>query len=251
MRIRIRETSRGGPPRIRVREKEVFFCKDCSNKYYSLLLYCPQCLGEVLPSQEQRATLKIVSIPEEKKADVAEFLRSLSGKRDFDFNKSLNNLPWNIFLDTDRATLQHWIEVFEALKTKAEIIATPKKGKRKLPAFESQAPLPFFLSESLRNGVRRVSIKIRKTPVHYKWVQSVLLAVKLIEGLHKQHLLQRVVFSDFLMRIERDLQILIQNVESGFANTEELEQEIEQFHNSVQEMMSSIEEVEKKVQEQM
>src|SRR5574341_21010 len=98
---------------IRVSEKPSYVCRKCSNRYHSLFNFCPQCLGVVLPAFRRSANLKIVSIARSEEGDLADILRRLSGKKDFDFEKALRIIPWTLIQDTDASILQHWKDVID------------------------------------------------------------------------------------------------------------------------------------------
>src|SRR5688572_25818480 len=134
MKIQIRRSSsssKTGP--VKVRQKAVYHCKECNNKYYSYYFFCPQCLGEVVSPAPHTAVLQIVSCPSEK-SEAIELLKKLSENEEFQFRKALESLPWLCITNTDAAVLQHWKQCLQAHKVESEILAAVpvyKKRKRK------------------------------------------------------------------------------------------------------------------------
>ncbi|HSE42595.1 MAG TPA: hypothetical protein VLH08_17640 [Acidobacteriota bacterium] len=122
-------TSRNAPPPIEVREIEVFICRNCHNRYHAHHWYCPQCLGEVQPVKLHVGSLKLLSIAEGRSGDLQVVLQALSGRKDFEYQKAFNSLPWIMIEDTDRSILQHWKEVLLAEKAEADIY--PYVGQQK------------------------------------------------------------------------------------------------------------------------
>src|SRR5687768_4557838 len=101
MKIQIRRgaTSAKGAT-VRVREKTLYHCKECGNKYYAYHLFCPQCLGEVVGTVGQKHILLITSCPPQAE-EAIDSIQRLTSRTDFDFAKALRTLPWVFIMNTD------------------------------------------------------------------------------------------------------------------------------------------------------
>jgi hypothetical protein len=244
-------------PPIEVREKEVFICKNCRNHYNSHFWYCPQCLGEVQPLQVTSSELRILSIPETQFGELEAVLQTLSGIKEYEYQKSFRSLPWIMISQTDRAILQHWREVLVAEKVEAEIQpnSEPKKTslrKAKPPIFKSGAPLPFFLSPATQSEVRAVSKVLQDISVRMKWVEVVLIGHRIVESFYKRFPGSRILFSDFMFQIDQDLHDCCRDYYTYYrAREEELGDAVEKLKNRFIGMEAEIHEIRKQVESQL
>jgi hypothetical protein len=241
-------------PRIKVREKTLYYCKDCGNRYYSYYFFCPQCLGEVSSSMQDTSLLQIVSAPEER-AEAVELLKKLSADEEFDFEKALTSLPWNCMMNTDRAILEHWKEYLEAEKFRIEIFAAPPQSKAKRrkpfrPLFASSAPYPAFLSPSMTTRMREVARQCPTASAKLRWVETVSLLATVLEGLYK-HPSGRVLFYDFIFAIEEQLREFLGNFSTGRWKEQDFLTRNEKLKKAAQQMQTEIEAVRQQVQEQL
>lgn len=244
-------------PPIEVREKEVFICKNCRNHYNSHFWYCPQCLGEVQALQPTSSQLRILSIPETQLGELEAVLQTLSGIKDYEYQKAFRALPWIMISQTDHSVLQHWREVLVAEKIEAEIQpnSEPKKSltrKMKPPIFKSGAPLPFFLSPATQSEVRAVSKVLQNASVRIKWVECVLIGHRIVESFYKRNPGSRILFSDFLFQIDQDLHDCCRDYYTYYrAREDELGGAVEKLKNRFAGMEAEIHEIRKQVESQL
>lgn len=250
-------TFRAQPPPIEVREKEVFICKNCHNHYNSHFWYCPQCLGEVQPLQVSSSQLRVLSIPETQLGELETVLQTLSGIKEFEYQKAFHCLPWVMIAQTDRWVLQHWREVLVAEKVEAEIQPNSDQKKRlsrkaKPPIFKSGAPLPFFLSPATQSEVRAVSKVLQNTSVRMKWVEAVLIGHRIVESFYKRNPGSRILFSDFLFQIDQDLHDCCRDYYTYYrAREDELASAVEKLITRFTGMEAEIHEIRKQVESQL
>src|SRR5262245_26952908 len=181
IRIRLRERHRdrrGVPIQIEVKEKEYVICKNCSNRYNAFHVYCPQCLGIVEGNIRESASLKIMSVPAGKEIEIAQMLKTLSGKTSFDFKKALQSLPWTMIQDSEPEIITEWLDAFTSMNVKAEMTRETELKKRKrllrsAPLFSSRAPVPSFFSPVTDAGIRHVASSLKDVSVRLKWVETV------------------------------------------------------------------------------
>jgi hypothetical protein len=260
VRIKRRPSERrspGEPPPIEVREIEVFICKACHNKYHAHHWYCPQCLGEVHPLTPHLASLRVVSIPEERMGDLTVILQTLTGRKDYEYLKAFHSLPWIMIAETEHNILQHWKEVLLAEKIDADIQTQPDQKKKigkktRPPIFKSGAPLPFFLSPATQSEVRAVSKLLQNTAVRLKWVDMVLMGHRIVEGFYKRNPAGRILFSDFLFQIDHDLHECCRDYHTYYRmREEELSIALEKMKQRFLAMEAEIHEVRKQVESQL
>lgn len=241
---------------IHATERVLFLCSECHNKYYQFHFLCPQCLGDVKPNQVEHRTLTITAVPKSKITDVAELLIRLSGNSTFAYQKALGSLPWIMIGDGDPTVMAQWRETLEAEGASVTVEPFDPKRKKKFlgagPLFEKDAPLPYFLSASTTQGLKAVSKDIANPAIRMKWVEAVLNALRVVEGFYKRDPGQRILFSDFLYKIEIDLNNCVKR-HGLYVRTHEAEfaEQIEKLAISVQAMEAEMEAVRKQVEEQL
>lgn len=242
--------------RVQVREKLTYNCASCHNQYYDHHLFCPQCLGHVLPSQARPSQLRITALPEEKTIELGVLLAALTGKKTFAFQKALESLPWLMIQNTEECILRHWKEVLEAEKSEAEIEAwqpvAKKSWRGKSSVFAANAPPPRFLSEAADNGVRHVAQSLKDPRLRLKWVEAVFSGVSIVEDFYKRHPSYRLLFSDFLFNIDHDLAEAVKDYDSMYKTREsEMEMRIGALQSRFGDMAREIEEVKQRVEERL
>ena len=242
--------------RIDVKEKTIYVCKSCDNRYYSLHFFCPQCLGELAPTQPQVASLNILSVPRGREDEISAVLKQLSGKEEFDFSKALRSLPWIMMADIDSGLIQHWKEILEAEMAELEVRAfAPDKGRRRKtapPLFSGHAPLPFFLKPRVLSAVRAVSKKLTNSGLRAKWIEAVLLASNILDYFYKKEPASRILFPDYLFQVEHLLQEATRDYQSGNKNDEmEFAAAIGRLRSSLQHIESEMHAVKRQVEDQL
>ncbi len=255
MKIHIRRSpqiSKTAP--IKIREKVVYQCKDCKNRYHAYYYFCPQCLGEVASPAEHTSVLQILSCPPDQ-IEAIGLLKKLSGKNDFNFEKAFEALPWICMVSTDPAILQHWKECLEAQNFSVEILPSPpenKKKRRKLhpPLFETPAPFPRLFPAPVSNAIRKTAQAIPMASTRLQWVDTVLLSFKILEGLHKNPT-GRILFYDFIFQIEEQLREFLQEFARSKWPEEELLKQNGKLRASFERMDAEVQEVRQQVQEQL
>ncbi|MCI0416394.1 hypothetical protein L0222_26770 [bacterium] len=255
MKIQIRrgsQTSKNAT--LKIREKIVYQCKECKNRYYSYYYFCPQCLGEVASPAHHSATLQILTCPSDE-IEAADFLKKLSGKNDFDFAKALRALPWTCLISTDSAILQHWKVCLEAQKFTVEVLPSPPETKKKRrkphpPLFETPAPFPGFFPSSISSAIRKAAQAIPMASARLQWVDTVLLSFKILEGLYK-HPTGRILFYDFIFQIEEEFREFLQDFSRAKWSEAEFLKQNGKLKASFERMDVEVQEVRQQVQEQL
>ncbi len=213
--IRLKERRRdrkGNPITIEVKEKEFFTCNNCKNRYNSFHVYCPQCLGILEGNIAESALLTVLSVPSGKEEEIAQMLKTLSDQKPFDFKKALTSLPWILIRDSEPEILNEWKDTLQSMNVKAELQPSPANGKKKklfpgsAPLFAARAPAPCFFTNATDSGIRHVAKSLKNVPIRLQWVETVLSAYRIVEGLYKQDSYNRILFFDFLLKIDTDLQ---------------------------------------------
>jgi hypothetical protein len=241
---------------IHATERILFLCSDCHNKYYQFHFFCPQCLGDVKPNQAERRKLSITTVAKNKIGELEQLLIRLSGNSSFAYQKALASLPWAMIGDGDPTVIAQWREVLEAEgATVAVEPFDPKKKKKFLeagPLFEKDTPLPYFLPTTTTQGVKTVAKNINNSVIRLKWVEAVLTAHHIVEGFYKRDPGQRILFSDFLFKIEADLDECVKRHGLYFqTHEEEFPEHIAKLMASVQGMAAEMEAVRRQVEEQL
>jgi hypothetical protein len=255
MKIQIRRSSpsaRSGP--IKVREKTIYHCKECKNKYYSYHFLCPQCLGELSSGSPATTALQIRSSPEAPDS-VADLLRKLSENQQFDFDKALESVPWVCMLNSDPAILQHWKDCLEAQKAKVEVFlpTIPTKSRRRKPhppLYAANAPYPSFLPSAISEGVRQIARSLPNASAKLRWAETILLSFGILEGLYKNHT-GRILFYDIIFNIEEQIREFIESHASFRLSEPEFLKRNERLRASFEKMAVEIQEVRQQVQEQL
>lgn len=254
MKIQIRRrpaSPKTGP--VRVREKTIYSCRECGNKYYSCYFFCPQCLGEVVSASAQSAVLQIVSSDADA-LSAAELFKKFSENQQFDFEKAFQSLPWNCMLESDPAILQRWKECLEAQKIRAEILSgTPPAAKKRKkpypPLYLSNAPFPRFFPSSLSHDVRKIARVIPIAGARLQWAETVLLAFNIVEGLYK-HQTGMILFYDIILKIEQELRGMTESYEPRWSEQRFLKR-LQNLRDSLDRMAAEIQEVRDQVQERL
>jgi hypothetical protein len=255
MKIKIRRSSPSpGSGPIKVREKTIYHCKDCNNKYYSYHFLCPQCLGELSSASSGTIALQILSCPSAADS-VADLLRKLSENQQFDFEKALQSLPWICMLNSDPAILQHWKECLVAQKVEVEIFfpaipAKTRKRKAHPPLYTANAPYPGFLPSAITDGVRKLARSVPLASAKLQWAETVLLSFNILEGLYKNHT-GRILFYDIIFKIEEQIREFIDSFGSFRWSEGEFLKRNSRLKTSFEQMAVEIQEVRQQVQEQL
>jgi hypothetical protein len=255
MKIKIQRSSpstKTGP--VRVREKIIYRCTDCKNRYYSYHFFCPQCLGEVAPAAPGTGALRILACPSSADS-ITDLLKILSENQKFDFEKALQTLPWICMLNSDPAILQHWKECLKAQKIEAEIFspappAKTRKRKSHPPLYNSNAPYPNYLPSFIIQGIRKTAQLMPQASAKLKWAETILLSFHILEGLYKSHT-GRILFYDIIFRIEEQLREFLESY-AGFRWSEaEFLKRNDKLKASFEQMAIEIQEVHQQVREQL
>jgi hypothetical protein len=256
LQIKLRERHRdrrGVPINIEVKEKEFFVCKNCKNRYNSFHVYCPQCLGILEGNITESAQLQILSIPPGKEDEIGQMLRTLSGQKPFDFRKALQSLPWIMIQDSEPEVLQEWKDALLSIHVQAELQPSPKTPKKRSlrgsgPLFASRAPVPGYFTTGTDAGIRQIASLMKNAVVRLKWVETVLFAYRIVEGMYKRDSYNRILFFDFLLQIDTDLLEAVREFERVAKPREEnFVPAIERLQNILQNMQSEIEAVQHQV----
>jgi hypothetical protein len=239
---------------LKIREKVVYQCKECKNRYYSYYYFCPQCLGEVSSPVQHTAVLQILSCPSDQ-SEAVDLLTKLSANNDFDFVKAFQFLPWTCMVNTDPAILQHWKECLEAQNFSVEILpAVPqtKKKRRKIhpPLFETPAPFPALFTAPILNAIRKTANAIPMASARLQWVDTVILSFKILEGLYKHHT-GRILFFDFIFQIEEQLDEFLRDFAGSKWSEAEFLKRNAKMKASFDQMDAEVQEVRQQVQEQL
>jgi hypothetical protein len=255
--MKIRVHTSGGSSRtgtIRVREKTIYICNACRNKYYSAHIFCPQCLGEVVCKRSHTAVLQVSSPPPEIDSAV-DLLKRLSENQNFPFPKAFQSLPWLCIMNTDPAVLQHWKECLEAQKIQVELLENApelKKQRRKPhpPLFTSNAPFPYYFTSTITHAIRKATNSIPAISPKLQWCETVLFALGILESLYK-HPTGRILFYDFIFKIEEQIRDFLEaNQTLRWSEAQFLKRQ-ERLQNSFERMASEIQAVRDQIQEQL
>lgn len=256
IKVRLRSGAGGKDTRLSVREKVTYNCGSCRNTYYDYHIYCPQCLGEVMPLHPAPSVLTVMSVPPGKTVEIATLLAALTGVKNFAFQKALESLPWIMIRGTEDCVLRQWKEVLDAEKVEVEIVAGGPPAKRgwrgKASVYTSEAPAPRFLNETTTGGVRRVARSLKDPLLRMKWVETVLAGFRIIEDFYKRNPTHRVLFSDFLFQIDQALQEAVKDYDSVFQSSEAgMRSRIEKTREAFDAMAAEIQEVLQRVEERL
>lgn len=241
---------------IHASEKIGFACAECHNKYYQFHAYCPQCLGEVRASRSDQRTLSVVSISNTNRSNLEQLLARLSEQKEFPFEKALETLPWMMLSGIDSWIVAEWKVVMEAENVQMEDQAFDPKKKRKFrsarPLFEKDGRLPSFLTSATVNGVRGVAKGIKNPGIRLKWVDTILTCHRILEGFYKREPARRILFSDFLFKLEAGLQECVKRYGSYFHNhEEEFADQSLKLKSEFEGMEAEMEAVRRQVEEQL
>lgn len=247
-----RRDRKGTPITIEVKEKEYFRCKGCNNRYNSFHVYCPQCLGILEGNIAESAMLTILSVPMGKQEEIAQILKTLSGQKPYDFKKALQSMPWKMIQDSEPEILNEWKEVLIAADVKAEIQPQVEIKKKSLlgsaSLFSARAPLPNFFTPSTDTGIRSVASLLKNASIRLEWVETILSAYRIVEGLYKRDNYNRILFFDFLLQIDNDLQKGVREYERvAKLNEEHFLAVIARIQVLLQNMQAEMEEVQHQV----
>jgi hypothetical protein len=253
--VQLRERRRdrkGKPISIEVKEKEYFICQNCHNRYNSFHVYCPQCLGMLQGNITEPAILKITSVPRGKEEEIAHTLKTLSGQKPFDFRKALQSLPWVMIRESEPEILREWQDSLLPLNVKAEVERAPESRKKILrqsaPLFPTRAPLPSFFAPVTDAGIRQVAGAIKNASIRLKWVEAVLSAFRIVQGFYKGDSYNRILFFDFLLQIDNDLQEGVKEFERvAKVREENFVVVIDRIQTALKEMQAEMEEVQHQV----
>jgi len=256
MKIQIRSgTSNARVRQITVREKTIYVCKQCHNRYYSYYFFCPQCLGVVASSTKHSSLLQIISCAPGNLEETAALLAQLSAVNAFDYAAALKSAPWVCIAQTDPAILKTWKECLEAAQVRVAIFhsAPPTRtSRRKLlpPLFAQDAPYPFFLPPSLTEEIRGLAASIASASLKLQWSETASLAFHLLEGIYRTPS-ERILFVDFLFQIEELLREFTRRYSSPKWSESGFLKRCEKLKESFRQMQSEIDAVREKVQDQL
>lgn len=256
LKISIRPATAGERIEIHAAERAFFLCSDCHNKYNQFHFYCPQCLGEVRPNHPEQRSLSILSMTKNRLEESAQLLMRLSGNGEFPYQKAFDSLPWIMIADTDATVLAQWREVLETEGMKVAVAPfDPKKRKRFRaagPLFEKNAPLPCFLAGETIQRVRAIAKTIKNPAISLKWVDAVLTAHRILEGFYMREPGRRILFSDFLFKVEADLQECVKRYDSSYHSREdEFAEQALKLKVGFEAMEAEMEAVRRQVEEQL
>jgi hypothetical protein len=240
---------------ITIREKTIYTCKSCRNRYYSYHYFCPQCLGEVNSSSSNVFLLQILACPAEHLQEAASLLQKLSGNGQMEFESALSSLPWICMLQSDPVILQKWKECLESESLSVEILSTmpviKKKRKKPVPPlFASNAPAPLLLPSSLIQNIRASNDSIPSASAKLKWAETVALSFKLLERLYK-NASERLLFYDFIFQIEEQIREFALRVDATRWNESAFEKRIDKLQELFGRMESEMEAVRDQVRDQL
>jgi hypothetical protein len=224
LKIEVRAVNSPSTIHITAKEKHVYVCRNCGNRYYSFYHFCPQCLGIITSLEAARMGVRIVSIPAEKVSQSNSWIGTLSGEKERDLSKALQHLPFILLERSDAGVVQEWKEALEVEEIQSEIFESlpAKKQKAKYsPLFATNAPLPHFLPASLENGVREIARLMRNAAVRLQWVEGVIAGFKIIDLCYKGDPTLRVLFADFLFQIQQRLEQSVEALQGSYKSREE------------------------------
>ena len=254
MKIQIRrgQTPRK-PARVIVREKTIYHCNRCRNKYYSHHFFCPQCLGEVISGLSHTSHLQILAC--QQSPDDVDLLKKLTDNAEYNFEKALSSLPWIFITNTDPAVLKQWKACFDARKISSDIRPgppIPPKRKRKtfLPMYSSNAPFPHFFPRSMVSGLRESTELIATTSIRLSWAESVIRSLGIVERLYK-HPTGVILFYDFIFQIEQQLSEFLESLRTSRWSDTNFQKRLTKFTTFLDQIETEIEAVREQIQEQL
>jgi hypothetical protein len=256
MKIQIRRRAREPQaPQITVREKTIYLCGQCHNRYYSYHFFCPQCLGVVASSAKHSSLLQITSCAPEELEEGGALLAKLAAISSFDYEAALKSAPWTCMMQSDPVILKVWKECLEAAKLSTEILrAAPetksKRRKQHRPLFAENTPFPQFLPADLTEEMRALCASVPSASLKLQWAETACNAFRLVERIYKVPS-ERILFVDYLFQIEEHLR----EFTSRFASSKWAEQSFVKWNDklkeSFQRMESEMDAVREKVQDQL
>lgn len=256
LKIQVRGISTPGI-KITARERKVYICSGCSNRYYAFHYFCPQCLGYTRNAASMLCTLRLLSFPAEKQQSLIDLMKVLSGQPAFDFHRALRSLPWIIFERGDPAILEEWKLALETEQAQLEITPIEEtsrstKTKKAMRLVPGDAPLPRFLGPKMDPAVREIAKHIHDSSVRLLWCEIVLMAFRIVESFYKQDPAGRLLFSDLIFKIEEDLLLAIREY-NGYYKYHEVEfaEVLEGIQSSIGEKHSEIREIKDQVRQRL
>jgi hypothetical protein len=252
--IQVRPISSANAPSITAREKTVYHCANCKNKYYSFHYFCPQCLGVVTSDSKEQAALRIVSIPSGKQEQVVQLIAQLTGKTANEVMQGLKSLPRILLDQCAPQILEQWRESLEAEKVECEIIGAEtntKQNRKRPPLFTRNVPLPSFMSAGVERAVRITATRIGNPAIRMKWVEAVQIAFSIFEDSYKRDPNLRVLFPDFLYKIEQQLSEAANEFDPRRGNEEDLYSRTQRLIKMMHEMQSEIRIVRNRITQQL
>jgi hypothetical protein len=200
--------------RIRIREKQIFLCSFCKNKYDRFHYFCPQCLSSILPQSSSATGLRIAMWPEDKKSEILSLLKNLSGPSEFIERKQAPSLPWQVIYLADLTVVEEWQKVLEGCGCLTEVTPVTARPRRQTqPSFGPVVSFPCFLPHALTERIRRSARRIQIVALRLKWNQTVAAGYHLLRSLYTDHASQRVVFSDFILELEHKIGGMLDRLE--------------------------------------
>lgn len=244
LKIEVRPLASPSTLRITAKEKNIFICQNCGNKYYDFHYFCPQCLGRIHSSERPQAALRIVAVPEEQEASAAAWMKTLSGNATYEFVKALHHLPFVLFEQSDQAVAEEWNEALHIEAIQCEIFQTveaPRKRRKYPPLFASNAPLPCYISTTLNELVRQVGTQIQNPAIRVQWAEAVIGGHKIIEFCYKEDRTLRVLFADYLFQIQQKMEENAKELQGPYKEREEA------FAPAIRRMQSEFRRMEKEI----
>lgn len=253
--IHVRPTASLNSPNVTAREKTIYHCSNCKNKYYSFHYFCPQCLGIVASDRKRQTALRVMSFPLTRKEELAQLIERLSDKKAADVEQALNSPPRILFDQSEPEILAQWQEVLQAEDVRCEIIAADNtikpKTRKRAPLFTQDVPLPSFMTREVETAARATALKIGNPAIRMKWVEVVLGSFSLIENAYKRYTNIRVLFPDYLYKIEEQLFEASNEFDPRRGNEQDLLKRIEKLLAQLAQMESEIAIVRDRITEQL
>ena len=209
LKIEVRAVNSPSSIRITTKEKQVFTCDSCGNKYYAFYYFCPQCLGAVHSTEKQQTGLRIIAIGTHELPQAVDWIKMLIGASDTALGKPLQHLPFTLLEKSDHAIAQEWKNALAVEQIQSEVFQageSPKKKPKYAPLFASNAPLPHYLPASVEGGAREVAKLFQNASARMQWVEGVLAGFGIIPLCYKEDPTLRVLFADFLFQIPQRLE---------------------------------------------
>jgi len=223
LKIEVRAVNSPSSIRISAKEKDIFTCDNCGNKYYAFYYFCPQCLGAVHSTERQQSALRIIAIQSHDVAGANGWIKMLTGA-EADFAKALQHLPFT-FLDRSNSVIaQEWKNALAVEQIQSEVFPSGESTKKKAkyaPLFASNAPLPHFLPASTETGAREAAKLFQNASARMQWVDGVLTGFKIVQLCYKEDPTLRVLFADFLFQIPQRLDEAINALKGTYKDHEE------------------------------